>query len=189
MSSYFPAMKPEYIESAKFIFQTYNVNFQVPDSAGTANAIFTGVKTKFGVIGVDQSITRNVCDPEVYEKAKLKSILDWSAEAGKATGVISTARITHATPANLYASSVDRNWEADSHIDFRPDADRCNDDIAKQLVYSDIGKKTNVRIVLDLPNKTKSVESNYPSRNSSSSEEGGRTFCSRKTRGYATTRT
>ncbi len=156
-------MSPDDIESAKCIFQTYNVNFQVPDSAGTANAIFTGVKTKFGVIGVDQSITRNVCDPEVYEKAKLKSILDWSAEAGKATGVISTARITHATPANLYASSVDRNWEADSHIDFRPDADRCNDDIAKQLVYSDIGKKTNVRIVLDLPNKTKYVESNYPS--------------------------
>lgn len=32
---------------------------------------------------------------------------------GKKVGVVSTARITHATPANVYARSVDRNYESE----------------------------------------------------------------------------
>jgi alkaline phosphatase len=36
--------------------------------------------------------------------------------AGFATGIISTARITHATPAATYAHSPERNWEADSEM-------------------------------------------------------------------------
>lgn len=31
----------------------------------------------------------------------------------KKVGVVSSARITHATPAGVYARSVDRNYEAD----------------------------------------------------------------------------
>jgi alkaline phosphatase len=33
--------------------------------------------------------------------------------AGKATGLVTTTRITHATPAALYAHSADRYWESD----------------------------------------------------------------------------
>ena len=31
--------------------KTYNTDSQVPDSAGTASALFTGVKTRLGVVG------------------------------------------------------------------------------------------------------------------------------------------
>src|SRR5690606_23312450 len=34
------------------LVKTYNTNQQVPDSAGTASAINTGVKTRAGVIGI-----------------------------------------------------------------------------------------------------------------------------------------
>ena len=39
--------------------QTYNVNRQVPDSAGTATAYLTGVKANYATIGVDQSVRRH----------------------------------------------------------------------------------------------------------------------------------
>lgn len=35
---------------------------------------------------------------------------------GKATGFISTTRVTHASPANLYAHVADRNWESDDDL-------------------------------------------------------------------------
>jgi alkaline phosphatase len=33
------------------------------------------------------------------------------SEAGKDVGIVSTARITHATPAAVYAKTANRNWE------------------------------------------------------------------------------
>ena len=58
----------------------------MPDSAGTATALFSGVKTKLSVLGVDSKITTNVCDPEVLEKAKVQGMLHWAQAAGKDTG-------------------------------------------------------------------------------------------------------
>ena len=58
------------------------------------------------------------------------------------SGVVTTTRITHATPASLYAYSANRNWESDSE-DVYPNPE-CNDDIAKQLVEGD-GQLLNVR--------------------------------------------
>ena len=49
------------------------------------------------------------------------------------TGIVSTARVTHATPAASYAYSPDRNWESDKDIE----PDTCVgviDDIAVQLL-------------------------------------------------------
>ncbi|MGB1302121.1 MAG: alkaline phosphatase, partial [Pseudoalteromonas tetraodonis] len=52
--------------------------------------------------------------------------------AGKSTGIVSTARITHATPAATYAKSADRNWEDISDM---PASESANcEDIASQLV-------------------------------------------------------
>lgn len=50
---------------------------------------------------------------------------------GKRTGIVTTSRITHATPAAGYAKAANRNWEGDIHIscDNRP----CKD-IARQLI-------------------------------------------------------
>ena len=50
-----------------------------------------------------------------------------------ATGTVSTARITHATPAANYAHSADRNWEDDG--DLPPEAAELGcTDIASQLI-------------------------------------------------------
>lgn len=51
---------------------------------------------------------------------------------------MTNARLTHATPAAAYATSADREWENDS---LSPEG--C-DDIAKQLVHGDVGKKIKV---------------------------------------------
>ena len=61
--------------------------FQVPDSAGTATALFTGVKTRMAVLGIDGTPNYNSCDPEILEKSKLKSLLHRAVEDGKATGL------------------------------------------------------------------------------------------------------
>ncbi len=121
------------------------MNFQVTDSAGAATALFTGVKANFGMVGLDGSVKRQSCDADATERAKLRNLVDWSTDAGKAAGFVTTARVTHATPSNLYAHSVDRNWEADSHLDARrPDADGCTEDIARQLIYGETGRKIQV---------------------------------------------
>ena len=88
-----------------YIFQTYNTDRQVPDSAGTATALFSGVKTNMGVVGLDSATTYNVCDPNA---TRLETLLDWATGAGWDVGVVTTARVTHAPPACMYAASANR---------------------------------------------------------------------------------
>ena len=109
--------------------KTYNVDAQTPDSAGTMTAIISGVKTDKGVIGVDENVERGVCS--TTQGNELVTSLELAEMAGKATGIVSTARITHATPAATYAKSVDRNWEDNS--DMPAGSENC-EDIASQLV-------------------------------------------------------
>tara|TARA_B110000211_G_scaffold184858_1_gene209645 strand:- start:942 stop:2741 length:1800 start_codon:yes stop_codon:yes gene_type:complete len=109
--------------------KTYNVDAQTPDSAGTMTAMVSGVKTDVGVIGVDEDIERGVCS--TAQGNELVTSLELAEIAGKATGLISTARITHATPAATYAKSADRNWEDIS--DMPAGSEGC-EDIASQLV-------------------------------------------------------
>ena len=116
--------------------KTYNVDAQTPDSAGTMTAMMTGVKTNMGVIGVDEHVTRGDC-ASVFGH-ELVSALDLAEMAGKATGVVTTARITHATPAATYAKSADRNWEDVSDMPQEAVDAGCKD-IATQLVeYEDL---------------------------------------------------
>ena len=110
------------------LVKTYNVNAQVPDSAGTATAILSGRKTRIGVVNVDASVPRGDC--EAARGHRLTTLADLAASMGKATGVVTTARLTHATPASLYASSPDRDWENDADV---PRGAACKD-IAAQLV-------------------------------------------------------
>ena len=66
--------------------KTYNTDKQVPDSAGTATALFTGVKTRMGVLGIDGTPLFNQCDPDLVEKSKLKTLLHKAIADGKSTG-------------------------------------------------------------------------------------------------------
>lgn len=112
--------------------KTYNVNAQTPDSAGTMTAMMTGVKTDVGVIGVDEDIERGDC--ETVFGNELTTALELAELSEKSTGVVSTARITHATPAATYAKSADRNWEDNSDMPAEAIAAGCTD-IASQLVH------------------------------------------------------
>ena len=78
----------------------------MPDSAGTATALFTGVKTGIGMIGMDHRAMRGECDGR--KASELSSLADWASGQGRKVGVVTTARITHATPAAVYAHSNDR---------------------------------------------------------------------------------
>ena len=62
------------------------MNAQTPDSAATANAMFTGVKTNYYTVGFDNSIDHdNVTSEETANK--VDSILKWAQDAGKDTGL------------------------------------------------------------------------------------------------------
>lgn len=111
--------------------KTYNTDQQTPDSAGTMTAMMTGVKTDAGVIGVDEDVDRSDC--ATVAGNELVSAVSLAEIAGKATGVVSTARITHATPAATYAITPERNWEDDTK------AQGGCEDIASQLISFDEG--------------------------------------------------
>ncbi|WP_269520765.1 alkaline phosphatase [Alteromonas sp. BMJM2] len=111
--------------------KTYNVDAQTPDSAGTMTAMMSGIKTDVGVIGVDEDIERGDCSTVAGNE--LVTALELAEIAGKSTGIISTARITHATPAATYAKSADRNWEDISDMPEAAVTAGCTD-IADQLV-------------------------------------------------------
>lgn len=113
------------------LVKTYNVDSQTPDSAGTMTAMMSGLKTDVGVIGVDADIQRGDCSTVAGND--VASYLELAEIAGMATGVVSTARITHATPAATYAKSADRNWEDDGDMPDVAKAAGC-EDIASQLV-------------------------------------------------------
>jgi len=114
--------------------KTYNTDAQVGDSAGTATAFMTGVKSRSGVINVSGEPARGSCTEFLEtENAALVSALEMAELAGKATGVVSTARITHATPATAYANSPSRNWESDANMPQEAKDAGCTD-IASQLI-------------------------------------------------------
>lgn len=114
--------------------KTYSVNQQTPDSAPTMTAMVTGVKTNADELSVDQATAWSDCSVNLETHA-LTSILEMAEDAGKSTGVVSTARITHATPAANYAHTTNRDWEADSN---QP-AGCAVPDIARQLLENPHG--------------------------------------------------
>ncbi|MEO1013915.1 MAG: alkaline phosphatase [Pseudomonadota bacterium] len=111
--------------------KTYNTDAQTPDSAGTMSAIVTGVKTKIGVISMTDAVVRGEC--AASRGAEAPTLVELAEQAGMATGVISTARLTHATPAAAYAHSPDRNWERDTNLPEEAVENGCRD-IARQLI-------------------------------------------------------
>jgi alkaline phosphatase len=96
------------------LVKTYNTNAQVPDSAGTATALHSGQKTRIGVLGIGPAAEKGVCRDALAHPLPL---LGEEVKArGLALGIVTTTRITHATPASVYARSADRDWEADTNI-------------------------------------------------------------------------
>ncbi|CAF1426269.1 unnamed protein product [Rotaria sordida] len=113
--------------------KTYNIDSQTSDSAAAATACLCGVKTQIGTIGVDGRAIRNDCPSSIG--TNISSILDWAQTLGKKVGIITTTRITHATPAAAYAHVPERDWEGfdGQHFNVNHSAQGCRD-IAHQLI-------------------------------------------------------
>jgi alkaline phosphatase len=111
--------------------KTYNTNQQTADSAGTMTAMITGVKTKAGLISVNEHSLRADCTSSLGKN--LTSFLQQAEDRGLATGIVTTTRITHATPAATFAHTPERDWEGDADMPAEALAQGCRD-IASQLI-------------------------------------------------------
>jgi alkaline phosphatase len=77
---------------------TYDAYALMTDSASAGTAFACGIKTRSGVIGMDESMT-----------FKVKSIAQLAHEQGMKVGVVTSVSLDHATPASYYASVANRS--------------------------------------------------------------------------------
>ena len=104
-----------------------------PDSAGTATALYTGVKTYIGAIGVD-----------IYEDS-VETLAEAAQSQGKSAGVVSSVPFNHATPAaaishvnNRYKSHSE-SFEQDTEEaeEFRNQAGELVDEFGHEIPEND----------------------------------------------------
>lgn len=93
------------------IITTHSSDTLVTDSAAAGTALACGYKTNNGLIS------------QLPNGEDVRTLLEEAEEKGMATGLISTTRITHATPAVFFAHHPDRDAE---------------NEIAEQLVDADV---------------------------------------------------
>ena len=126
--------------------KTYSANSYITDSAAGGTALATSNKTNNGMIGMNA------------DSVAVKSILELAEEAGMATGLVATVRITHATPAAFYAHQVNRGMYEEiatdmltSGVDFFVGGGRNNFEVRKDsLNISDSLRNANYNIVYSI---------------------------------------
>lgn len=90
--------------------RTYSADSLTPDSAPTMSAMMTGVNTNQSVIGFGEGTEPNDFNGDGDGDASW-TLLELAKRRGMKVGVVSTAQITHATPAATYAHINQRNNE------------------------------------------------------------------------------
>ncbi|MDI7743082.1 alkaline phosphatase [Lysinibacillus fusiformis] len=106
--------------------RTYSAESAITDSAPAATALATGNKSNSGYVGVLPSLVNTPGVEKVAEEDAFKpvaNVLEGAKISGRATGIISTSEIQHATPAGY-----------SSHVTSRSNYD----DIGEQQVYQNI---------------------------------------------------
>ncbi len=124
--------------------KTYSWDQQTSDSAPTMTAMSTGYKTREGMLSVNHLTARGECNAATIAANSVQTILELAAAKGKSTGVISTARLTHATPAALYAHTAVRDWEADTNLP----AGCGVKDIARQLIEASPAVRGSLKVAM-----------------------------------------
>jgi alkaline phosphatase len=105
--------------------RTHIADSVVADSAPAGTAYSTGVRTVDKAIGVGpkkEGLLPGVSSPDEDYKP-VATVLEAAKLSGRSTGIVSTSRITHATPAGFVAHVTHRKLE---------------DDIMEQAVYQDL---------------------------------------------------
>ena len=127
----------------------------ITDSASAATAMAAGIKTYNNAIAVDN------------DESEVKTVLEAAKEQGKATGLVASSEITHATPASFGAHDISRrnmNAIADDYFDERIDGehkidvllgggtklfDRTDRDLTEEFQESGYGYVTSKEELLD----------------------------------------
>lgn len=113
-------------EIACGLVRTYSADAPIADSAPAGTAMATGYKSHTGFVGVlpDKADMPGVKPiPKGEERRPVASILEGAKLKGKATGLIATSEIPHATPADF-----------SSHYPSRKDYNT----LSEQMVYNNI---------------------------------------------------
>ncbi|EJS68668.1 alkaline phosphatase [Bacillus cereus] len=106
--------------------RTYSAESAITDSAPAATALATGNKSNSGYVGVLPSIVNSPGLKQIKEEDKLRpiaNVLEGAKRSGRATGIVATSEIQHATPAGFSAHHANRK-----HFEV----------LAKQQVYQNI---------------------------------------------------
>lgn len=88
------------------ITTTYSADTLITDSAAAGTALATGHKTNNGYISKD------------VKGNDLQTLVELAQDKGMATGLVSTTRITHATPAVFASHNLDRDDENGIAVDY-----------------------------------------------------------------------
>jgi alkaline phosphatase len=99
--------------------KTYSEDSITPDSAPTMSAMMTGVNTNQSVIGFGEGTEPNDFNNDGDGQAPW-TLLELAKARGMKVGVVSTAEITHATPAATYAHVNQRNNQNDIALQALP---------------------------------------------------------------------
>jgi alkaline phosphatase len=111
---------------ASGMVRTYSSDAAIADSAPAGTAMATGYKSHTGFVGVlpDENSMPGLEPLNPEDKRKpVATILEAAQLNGKATGIIATSEIMHATPADFTAHEVSR---------------KNYDSISKQQVYQEL---------------------------------------------------
>ena len=96
--------------------QTYIADSVVADSAPASTAFATGCRTSDKFIGMGPKPGTLPCVPEPdspLQYRPLATVLEGARLLGKATGIVATSRVSHATPAAYLAHVPSRTQEDD----------------------------------------------------------------------------
>ncbi|USD67184.1 alkaline phosphatase [Vibrio sp. SCSIO 43136] len=85
---------------------THSADSLVTDSAASGTSLASGVKTNNGMIGM------------LPDGTKVSTLLEGAQAQGKSTGLVTTTRLTHATPAAFVAKNVSRDNENEIADDY-----------------------------------------------------------------------
>ncbi|RUS85322.1 hypothetical protein EGW08_006923 [Elysia chlorotica] len=123
--------------------KTYNADRQVADSAGTATAMVSGYKVNLGTLGVNSKVAYGQSCDTYQDDHRVTTVLDYALLEGKSVGLVTTTRVTHATPGAVFAHIPFRDWESDTNMKGIPGCEKVKD-IAYQLVMDN----PNIQVIL-----------------------------------------
>jgi alkaline phosphatase len=151
----------EFPQSA--LVRTYSANQQTSDSAPTATAMVTGWHANDGALSVSPATAENEADAARVAPLALQTILEQAEAKGLATGIVTTTRITHATPASNYAHTPNRDWEYAGQL---PRGATLPDIAAQLLAHQKTGN--GIEVVLgggrEVMTDTATTDPEYPAR-------------------------